>query len=125
MAVADFGAIRILSAETCKPESRIALPGHHRGFSPAISLDGSIVAMPIGHTLALFDVRTGRRLHHDARMPKGSVGTAAWSRGSEQIVTGHYDGMVRVWDAQTGKLIWQKLMAPVIGPAAGPPCRSS
>src|SRR5262249_21338838 len=90
---------------------------------PAFSPDGAIVAMPIGNAVALFEVATGRRLHHDASTPVWYVDSAAWSPSGDRIVTGHHDGFVRVWDAATGKLIWHKLLAPVISPSgwsAGP-----
>ena len=70
--------------------------------------------MPIQNTLALFDVRTGRRLHHDERMPEGSLASAAWSPAGDRIVTGHADGQVRVWEARNSELIWHKLLARVI-----------
>ena len=66
------------------------------------------------NTVAIFEVATGRRLHHDASTPVGRVGAVAWSPSGDRIVTGHADGFVRVWDAATGKLIWHKLLAPVV-----------
>ena len=38
----------------------------------------------------------------------------AWSATGDRLVTSHDDGFLRVWDAVTGRLIWHKLMAPVI-----------
>ena len=45
--------------------------------------------------------------------------SAAWSPPGDRIVTGQSDGFVRVWEASTGKLIWHKLLAPVVGQAGG------
>ena len=87
-----------------------------RGDRPAFSPDGTLVAMAIAqHRSALFEVATGRRLHHDEATPEGEFASGAWSPSGDRIVTGHSDGGVRVWDAATGKLIWHKVLAPVIG----------
>jgi WD40 repeat protein len=114
VAVGDFGRLRILDAATGLAERTIELPGTWGG-RPAFSPDGTLVAVQIDNTIGLFEVATGRRLHHDASTPVGSVVSAAWSPSGDRIVTGHADGFVRVWDATTGKLIWHKLLAPVIG----------
>jgi WD40 repeat protein len=122
LAVADFSRLGILDAATGRPERTIDLPGAW-GNQPAFSPDGTLVAEPIGNAIALFEVATGRRLHHDASTPIWYVDSAAWSPSGDRIVVGHHDGFVRVWDAATGKLIWHKLLAPVIsrsGWNAGP-----
>ncbi len=113
IAVGDFGRLRILDAATGRPERTIELPGSW-GQKPAFSPDGTLVAMPIGNAVGLFEVSTGRRLHHDASTPVWYLDSAAWSPSGDRIVTGHHDGFVRVWDAATGKLIWHKVLAPVI-----------
>ncbi len=113
VAVADFSRLRILDAATGLTERTIVLPGSW-GQKPAFSPDGTLVAMPIDNTIGLFEVSTGRRLHHDESMPVGSVVSAAWSPSGDRLVIGNADGFVRVWDAATGKLIWHKLLAPVI-----------
>jgi WD40 repeat protein len=105
VAVADFSLLRILDAATGRPGRTIELPGSW-GKKPAFSPDGTLVAMPIGNAVALFEVATGRRLHHDASTPVWYIESAAWSPSSDRIVTGHHDGFVRVWDAATGRLIW-------------------
>ena len=113
VAVADFSRLRILDAATGQAERTIELPGSW-GRPPAFSPDGALVALPINNTVALFEVSTGRRLHHDASTPVGSVDSAAWSPSGDRLVIGHADGFLRVWDAETGKLVWHKLLAPVI-----------
>jgi WD40 repeat protein len=112
VAVGDFGRLRTLAAATGSAERTIELPGSWGG-RPAFSPDGTLVALQIHNTIGLFEVATGRRLHHDASTPVGSVASAAWSPSGDRIVTGHADGFVRTWDATTGKLIWHKLLAPV------------
>ncbi len=113
VAVGDFSRLRILDAATGQAERTIELPGSW-GRRPAFSPDGTLVAMPIDNTIGLFEVSTGRRLHHDESTPVGYSVSGAWSPSGDRIVTGHNDGFVRVWDAATGKLIWHKLLAPVI-----------
>ena len=96
------------------PERTIELPGSWGG-RPAFSPDGTLVAMPIDN----YD-RALRGLDRPAAAPRreharrGTWHRAAWSPSGDRIVTGHDDGFVRVWDAATGKLIWHKLLAPVI-----------
>ena len=81
---------------------------------PVFSPDGALIALPVHNSVGLFEVATGRRLHHDASTPAGYSASAAWSPSGDRIVTGHSDGFVRVWDAATGKLIWHRLLAPVV-----------
>jgi WD40 repeat protein len=113
VAVADFGRLRILDAATGQAERTIELPGV-LGDQPTFSADGRLVAMPIRNTVGLFEVSTGHRLHHHPNTPVGILVSAAWSPSGDRIVTGHADGFVRVWNASSGKLIWHKLLAPVI-----------
>ena len=47
--------------------------------------------MPIDNTIGLFEVSTGRRLHHDESTPVGDVVSAAWSPSGDRLVTGHAD----------------------------------
>jgi WD40 repeat protein len=111
VALADFGRLRILDAATGRTVHAIELPGSW-GRRPAFSPDGRIVAMPIANAISLFDVSSGRRLHHDASTPVGNVVSAAWSPSGDRLVSGQFDGLVRVWDSLTGKLIWHKELAP-------------
>ena len=112
--VADFNRLRSLDAATGQPERSIDLPGSWGG-RPAFSADGTLVALRIDNTIALFEVATGRRLHHDESSPVGPVVSMAWSPSGDRIVTGHGGGPVRAWDAASGKLIWHKLLGPVVG----------
>ena len=115
VAVADQNRLRILDTATGQTRRTIELPGTWGG-RPAFSPDGRLVAMPIANVIGLFEVSTGRRLHHDESTPVGYVASAAWSPSGDRLVIGQFDGLVRVWDAATGKLIWHKLLAPVISP---------
>jgi WD40 repeat protein len=116
VAVGDFGALRILDAATGKTERTIDLPGSW-GHPPAFSPDGTLVAMAIYNTVGVFEVRTGRQLHPDDGTPGGEFASSAWSPSGDRIVTGHSDGEVRAWEATTGKLLWHKVLAPVISPS--------
>ena len=113
VAVADFSRLRILDAENGRSERTIDLPGSW-GRQPEFSPDGTLVAMPLDNTIGLFEISTGRRLLHNESMPVGDTAAAAWSPSGDRLVTGHADGFVRAWDVATGKLIWHKLLAPVI-----------
>jgi WD40 repeat protein len=113
VAVGDSGVLRILDATTGTMERTISLPGCG-GHQPTFSPDGTLVAMAIHNTIGLFEVATGRRLHHDERTPEGEFASCAWSPSSDRIVTGHSDGEVRMWEAATGKLLWHKVLAPVM-----------
>jgi len=110
VAVSDCTRLRIVDAATGRTERAINLPGSS-GDRPVFSPDGTLVALPMDNTIALFEVSTGRRLRHDASTPVGTVITAAWSPAADRVVTLHGDGLVRVWDAATGKLCYHKLLA--------------
>ena len=110
LAAGDFGMLRIIATSSGDLEWSSSLPGCW-GYPPAFSADNSLVAMSTGYAIALFDVQTGRRLHHDDRSPQDFLRSAAWSPSGDQIVTGNGDGIVSVWEAATGKLIWQMLLA--------------
>lgn len=116
VAVGDFGVLRVLDVETGKTEQTIALPGSW-GRQPVFSPDGNLVAMPIENVIAVFDVKTGRRLLDDDTLPSRALISADWSPAGDRIVTGHGDGEVRVWDASTGKVVWHHALAPVISPS--------
>ena len=118
IAVADFGVIRILDAATGRTERTIAVPGSG-SRRPAFSPDGRLVAIPARTAIYVYDVPTGRRLLQDDAMPAGEMRSAAWSPSGDRIATGHYDGMVRVWDAATGKPVWHNVLTPVLRATPG------
>lgn len=122
VAVADFSRLKFQDVGSNKLIRTISLPGWW-GNQPAFSPDGALVAISIYNAVGLFEVATGRRLHHDDQTPIGSVQSAAWSSDCDRIVTGHDDGYVRSWDSQTGGLVWCRQLAPVIslsGSYSGP-----
>jgi WD40 repeat protein len=113
MVIVDFQTIRMLDASTLEPQWAIDLPGWW-GRPVEFSYDAKFAVLPEQNAVVIFEVATGRRLHHDASTPVGRIGAAAWSPSGDRIVTGHSDGLVRVWDAVTGGLIWHQLMAPIV-----------
>lgn len=122
VAVGDFSRLKFYDVVRRKLLRTIELPGWW-GKQPVFSPDGLLVAVPDDNAVGLFEVATGKRLHHDDRTPVRSVQSAAWSRSGDRIVTGHHDGNVRVWDSHSGTLIWCRELAPVIsfsGWHAGP-----
>ena len=113
VAVGDWSRLRIFDATTGQSERQIDLPGWHGG-PPEFSPDGAIVAVPVDNAIGLFEVSTGRRLHHGPSSPIGLAISVAWSPAEgDWIATGHTDGFVRLWNAANGELIWHKLFAPL------------
>ncbi|MBI3865147.1 MAG: PQQ-binding-like beta-propeller repeat protein [Planctomycetia bacterium] len=122
VAIGDFSRLNFREVGSGKLIRSIPLPGWW-GRQPVFSPDGELVAIADNNTIGLFETATGRRLHHDDTTPIGGVRAAAWSPAGDRIVTGYYDGCIRVWDAQSGALVWRRELAPVIslsGWHAGP-----
>ena len=107
--------LRLFDAATDKLVWTIELPGRSL-IGTLFSPDGAILATWYDGGIALFDVQSGQALSHDDQTPAGDPLSAAWSPSGDQIVTGHSDGEVRLWDARTGKLAWHRLLAPVLHP---------
>jgi WD40 repeat protein len=107
LAVADFDVIRIHDAATGRSERRIAVPGSSLG-RPEFSPDGTLLALPVGRAIHIFEVATGRRRLQDERDPAGEMRAVAWSSSGDRIATLHEDGIVRTWQADTGRLIWHR-----------------
>ena len=75
--------------------------------------------MAVSNTIYLYEWQTGRRLVQDDSTPARELERVAWSPAGDRIVTGHGDGIVRVWDAATGELIWHKAPAAEAMPGSG------
>jgi hypothetical protein len=71
------------------------------GGFPALSPDGTLLAACSGRNVALFDARTGRRLHllsgHTDR-----VQFVTFSRDGRLVASGGYDGAIHLWEASSG-----------------------
>ncbi len=107
LAVADLDVIRLHDAQSGRSLRRIAVPGSSVG-RPAFSPDGTLLALPVGRAIHVFDVASGRRCLQDERAPAGRMGAVAWSSSGDRIATLNEDGIVRVWEAATGRLIWHR-----------------
>jgi WD40 repeat protein/beta-lactamase regulating signal transducer with metallopeptidase domain len=107
LAVADFGVLRLVDAGSGKLEQTMSWPDSG-GVRPVFSPDETVVATATGTTVALFDVRAGRRIGHVESAPASEPESSAWSPSGDRVVTGHRDGLVRVWEAKTGELLWSK-----------------
>jgi WD40 repeat protein/beta-lactamase regulating signal transducer with metallopeptidase domain len=116
VAIADFGRLTIRETETGTIVRTIEMPGSW-GRRPVFSPDGNIVAMPLENAVAMFDVASGQRLHHDDATPTGDLRSTAWSNNGKRIATENADGFIRVWNAGSGELIWTQELAPVISPS--------
>ncbi len=69
-------------------------------FSP----DGKVVALiPFSSGITLWDTASGRPLRSLTQRPYFTA--SAFSEDGRQMVTGHKDGTVRVWDIETGAVI--------------------
>jgi WD40 repeat protein/serine/threonine protein kinase len=83
-------------------EGRFRLPNPGTSHFPARTADGSLLAVPCGNDVALFDVRSGRLL----RVFRGLTAQAcipAFSRDGKWLACGSGDGVVRVWDVASGE----------------------
>ena len=128
MAIVNFQRLRMLDASTL--ESAVGRPP-----CPAIGRADSR-SRPMGSS-SRWRSRTPSRSSTQRRgggcttttaRPSAASGRRLGRRTGDRIVTGHSDGFVRVWDAATGKLIWHKLLAPIVrlgGQAPIPPPSAS
>jgi WD40 repeat protein len=116
VAVADVGQLALWDASSGEPISSVLVPAW-RGNQPVYSPDGTIVAVAIDNAVAIFDSATGRRLHYGTQTPLGALRLCSWAPEGGRIVTVHTDdGICRVWQAETGKLIWSHDLAPALVP---------
>jgi WD40 repeat protein/beta-lactamase regulating signal transducer with metallopeptidase domain len=110
VALADLGELRVIDTDRGQTVQTIMVP-RSGGVRPAISPDGTLIADAADNTVNLFDAGTGKPLFRDDRTPVGEPLCAAWSPSGDRIVTGHHDGMVRIWNSATGELQWSKALA--------------
>ena len=111
--------VRIWNGNTGEVER--VLKGHSDGVkSVAFSHDGTrVVSGSYDHTVRVWDVVTGKtRLVDGFRFRKAATGKATWvlnghsetvctvafSRDGTRIVSGSWDGTVRIWNAMTGEI---------------------
>jgi len=73
------------------------------GSSIALSPDSNrIVSGSSGHSVRLWDVKTGEQLR-ELRGHTSYIASAAFSPHGNRIVSGSWDKSVRLWDGKTGE----------------------
>jgi WD40 repeat protein len=89
-----------MGAELWGPNVDLKLKGRYVAFSP----DGSHALTAWGKIAYLYDVATGKEL----KKFKGhteSISAVAYSPKGNQVLTGSFDGTVRLWDVKTGAMV--------------------
>ena len=86
VAVGDFSRLNFWEVGSKKLVRTVTLPGWW-GRQPVFSPDGALVAIAIDNAIGLFEVSTGRRLHHEDSTPVGNVISGAWSPDGDRIIT--------------------------------------
>jgi eukaryotic-like serine/threonine-protein kinase len=92
-------------------------------FSPAVAEPRRRLAFADGHTVRVCDATTGKELVHVGTHPN-LVNSVAYSPNGRLLASGSVDGVVNVWDAESGKQTAVFHHADGIsGLAFGPDCR--
>jgi WD40 repeat protein len=107
----DIGSGKLMRTITL-PDS---LAGYRIVTAVAVSPDRKTLAAGLGHRavssgdigreaggIYLFDLATGK-LRHTLRGHTGAITALTFSRDGRDLVSGGYDGTVRLWDRATGK----------------------
>ena len=71
-------------------------------FSPASAL---FAVTPDRYAIQIWDMVTSKQMHTLYTSFTGAVNCLAFSPGGEILATGHYDGIIRFWDVESGELI--------------------
>jgi WD40 repeat protein len=71
-------------------------------FSPANSL---FAVTPDRYAIQVWDMVSNKQIHTLYTSFTGAVNCLAFSPDGEILATGHYDGMIRFWDLESGALI--------------------
>ena len=95
MAVVNFAGLPCSTSGTGKPQWTTSLPGWW-GRPIKFSSDGRLLALADQNAVAIFDVSTGRRLHHDGARPLARSAPRHGRLRGDRIATGHFDGFIRV-----------------------------
>lgn len=72
----------------------------------AYSDDGALLATtPDRYAVKIWRTRDGRKLHTIYTSFTGAVNCLVFSPDGQKLATGHYDGLIRVWDTATAALL--------------------
>jgi WD40 repeat protein/DNA-binding SARP family transcriptional activator len=86
--------------------SRLVRTIPHGGYSLDITADGTTLATtgaePADNAVAVWDIRSGQELRRFSTLTPGRP-TLAFSPSDRSLATGHNDGSIRLWDADTGE----------------------
>jgi len=80
-------------------------------FSPSSSL---FAVTPDRYAIQVWDMLTSKRMHTLYTSFTGAVNCLAFSPDGKILATGHYDGMIRFWDVESGELVRELSTAGVI-----------
>lgn len=71
-------------------------------FSPASAL---FAVTPDRYAIQVWDMVTSKQIHTLYTSFTGAVNCLVFSPGGDILATGHYDGIIRLWDVESGDLI--------------------
>ena len=80
-------------------------------FSPS---SGLFAVTPDRYAIQVWDMLTSKRIHTLYTSFTGAVNCLAFSPDGKILATGHYDGMIRLWDVESGELVRELKTAGVI-----------
>lgn len=80
-------------------------------FSPS---DGLLAVTPDRYAIRIWKMARQRRLYNLHTSFTGAVNSMAFSPDGQFLATGHYDGVLQLWDMRTGKLFWSVVAEEVI-----------
>lgn len=113
--VGEDAAVRFWTVDTGKQLAKFDLP--NPADSLAWSPDGLTVAVgeEDGGAIRLYTVAGGKFAERTTMDGKTTVNSFHFSRDSKRLLSGHDDGMVRLWDVPTASLLaeWGKHAGPI------------
>ena len=97
------GSVHILDARTLAVRRVLRVGLGHHPFDLSYSPDGRLLAVVDDQgTVTVFDVRSGERLRRPVRVHDGMGQQVEWLPGSGTLVTSGTDGMLALYDVDSG-----------------------
>jgi tRNA A-37 threonylcarbamoyl transferase component Bud32 len=90
-----------------KPLFSIPLPGVADEEALVFDSTGQRVALGIRNRAMIVDARTGKQLFSSSDLP-GDITCVSLSPDGKWLAAGYIKGIVRVWDTESGKAVWEK-----------------